>query len=110
MYGDSAYGFVRTSDRTITSFSVPQNSALQGPNTFTYPESINASGEITGFFSPGFLDSPRHGFVRDSSGQVVSFDVPFSNTATIPMSINDSGAITGWFESSMRIESFILNP
>lgn len=87
-------GFVRTSDGTLTTFQGAEINAFQ-----TLPAGINASGEITGsYLSIDFSASRlvRHGFARNASGVIASFDPPGS-IQTTPTSINDSGAITGSF-------------
>ncbi len=63
--GDGYHGFVRDPDGTITTFDVP-GSAPCNPIGGTYPDSINASGEIAGYFydakcfTRGFLRKPDH--------------------------------------------------
>jgi hypothetical protein len=84
-YG-TVHAFVRQSDGVITPFNAP----CAGASTF--PNSINATGVITG----NYLGCGAHGFVRDSGGKITTFDPPRS-TRTFPTSINDVGAITGWF-------------
>lgn len=57
----------------------------------TRPRSINASGEIVGWFGALGL---MHGFIRDRAGEYRSFDIPGA-THTHAHSINDRGDIVG---------------
>lgn len=61
----------------------------------TNPTSINAEGEITGWY----LDSNEtdHGFVRAGDGTITTFDVSKDNCGTVAWSINRKGVITGTF-------------
>jgi hypothetical protein len=68
----------------------------------TFAVSINATGDITGYFSNSL---GTHGFVRDSTGAVTKFEV---NSATMPLSINDTGEITGhWQNNNGLNEAFV---
>ena len=58
---------------------------------------INSSGVITGFWLDTY--GSRHGFVRDTQGNLNSFDPPGSYY-TFSASINTSGTITGYFQAS----------
>ncbi|MEK9282796.1 hypothetical protein MTR72_24725 [Bradyrhizobium sp. ISRA442] len=61
---------------------------------YTIPESINASGQITGYYQ----DFQLHGFVY-SGGTYTTIDGPSDETT--PFSINDLGQITGiYYDSS----------
>jgi hypothetical protein len=60
----------------------------------TGPTSINKKGEIAGYYDDFAFNS--HGFVRDPSGKITTFDVPGSS-ATVASSVNDKGAITGYY-------------
>ena len=83
-------GFVRTSDGVITTFNVPGDD----PNG-TSPLSINASGEITGYWTSGegfYL----HGFLRTSDGTITTFDLGYGGY-TQPEGINTSGQIAGTY-------------
>ncbi len=65
----------------------------------TAPLSVNAQGEITGYFddSTGFV----HGFVRHKDGTFATFEVPGatkgSGLGTFPSSINNAGEVTGFY-------------
>ena len=62
----------------------------------TSPVSINTAGDITGWYDDG---TAVHGFVRLSSGSIISFDGPkaVARPGTRPASINAAGQITGWY-------------
>src|SRR5436853_342841 len=55
--------------QAITSFDPPGSVG-------TFPSSINDAGEITGSYRTS--DGAAHGFVRDASGTITSFDAPGS--------------------------------
>ena len=81
---------------TFTTFGVPGAGAgvLQG----TFPVSINAAGDVTGFY--GDTNSVFHGFVRAANGTMTyPIDAPGAGTGvfqgTFPISINAVGDITG---------------
>jgi hypothetical protein len=92
------HGFVRDSDGTITTFDA-------GP-IGTFPQSINPSGEITGYCADlSFMD---HGFLRDHDGNITTFNVGLNNP-TFPTSINEKGVITGFYsDSSAMTHGFVL--
>lgn len=71
-------------DRSYTVFDVP------GATT-THPVSINNAGDVAGWFcSSAYCDDANiRGFVRESNGNITTFD-------GIPTSINDAGAVTGY--------------
>lgn len=100
----SVVSFVRTSDGTITPFNVPLTEVLG-----TYAVAINASGVIAGYYYRGINDLQAHGYMRDSSGKITTFDPPLSAT-TYPTGINDSGAIAGYVVSVTGTNGFIRNP
>jgi len=74
-------------EATYISFSVP--GALG-----TYPMSINASMEVTGYYyvSP----TVERGFLREADGTITTFDVAGGN-GTQPEGINAAGNITGFY-------------
>jgi hypothetical protein len=74
----------------------------------TVAHSINAEGRITGFYT----DSNRvmHGFVREPSGHIISFD-PLGSIGTNAVSINAKGTITGLHQDATRlIHGFMRHP
>jgi hypothetical protein len=85
------HGFVRASNGTTTKFDDPDaNENISSKGTF--PESINAAGEIAGYCTcSGF-----QGFVRSASGTITNFTVPDAS-GTYALSINTGGAIAGYY-------------
>jgi hypothetical protein len=83
-----AYGGNINGEATYVSFSVP--GALG-----TYPMSINASMEVTGYYyvSP----TVARGFLREADGTFTTFDVA-GGIWTQPEGINVAGNITGFYE------------
>jgi hypothetical protein len=66
---------------------------------FTVPRAINSSGEIAGYYEDSGLT--LHGFLRDASGSITTFDMPGAATGnvtgTIPQALNDSGEVVGYY-------------
>jgi hypothetical protein len=92
--GSAGYGFLRTADGAISTFSAP---AAVGQGTQAW--SINAAGTIAGYYSDaGYVN---HGFVRAASGAITSFDAPGAGTAegdgTFALSIDASGGVAGYY-------------
>lgn len=72
--------------QTITTFDPPNS-------TGTYPQDINALGQVTGY-------DGVHGFLRNPDGAIITFDIPVYGQgpiSTVPTSINQQGEITGYF-------------
>jgi hypothetical protein len=70
---------------------------IDAPNAFsTYPQNINASGDVTGIFSDVTLNGKSRGFVRDRNGNFTVFDAP-NAFGTESKSINARGDVTGYF-------------
>lgn len=80
---DLTQGFLRKADGTVTFFTL---------GTEIFPESINASDQITGTFYAGTDPSPA--FIRDSDGTVVYFQV--GSGGTFADKINDAGTVAGF--------------
>jgi hypothetical protein len=106
-------GFVRSgANGTITEFDftgAPTTTAHRG----TSPTSINANGDIVGFYRG--IDDVSHGFLRTASNEnFVSFDVPAAGTAatqgTTPFSVNASGMIAGSYRDSSGVHHGFLGP
>jgi uncharacterized membrane protein len=98
------HGFFRAIDGTITPIDVPP--AVAGDTVSTNPTSINASGEIVGFYQEGsggqyqgFLDTA----FTTSGGTITTIDVPGA-IYTQALSINDSGEIVGVYEDSVTFQ------
>jgi hypothetical protein len=77
----------------------------------TYPQSINNSLTVTGFYLTA--NGVTHGFLRTPDGTITPFDVPGS-TFTQPVSINDAGVIAGTYEvsggsGSLAQQGFVRN-
>ncbi|MDG4551174.1 MAG: hypothetical protein P9F19_17535 [Candidatus Contendobacter sp.] len=78
---------------------------LDVPGAFhTYPASINASGQVAGYYEDSLGD---HGFVY-SNGTFTTFDVPDS-LRTRPTSINDSGQVTGYYQNDLSTHGFVYS-
>src|SRR5262249_21247121 len=82
-----------------------------GHNTFTFASSINASGQIVGYYydynttdPQNPVLGPQHGFLvdADSTGNLTNFTTidPTGSTFTQPTSINASGEIVGWYHDA----------
>jgi hypothetical protein len=68
----------------------------------TVPNGINFSGTISGYYVDAQFG--LHGFVRDSAGNITSFDAPGAASGvglgTFPIGINDLGQIVGYYNPS----------
>ena len=82
-----AHGGNINGEATYISFSVP--GALG-----TYPMSINASMEVTGYYY--VTPTVTRGFLREADGTITTFNVGGA-TSTQPQGINAAGDITGFF-------------
>jgi hypothetical protein len=82
------------------------------PNARTLPQSINPSGEITGYYADASNSSLTHGFVRSADGTIATFDAPGAGPyGTFPASINPRGEITGYyFDASYIVRGFVREP
>src|SRR5215471_16510081 len=70
---------------------------FDAPNAFeTYSHSINARGDVTGFFHDTSQADKERSFVRDRAGNMTVFDAP-NASYTESLSINAGGAVTGFF-------------
>jgi hypothetical protein len=89
----------------ITIFDVP--AAGQGFGQGTTPQSINAAGDIAGFFADS--NDALHGFVRRKDGSIATFDVPGASAkageGTMPQGINLSGDIAGYYFTGSSADS-----
>jgi hypothetical protein len=93
------HGFLRTTDRAITSFDPPGSGTLKGSSQGTVPLSIDTAGEIVGQFQDeNYL---FHGFLRAVDATFTIIDAPNAGTAanqgTIAGSINSQGVIAGYY-------------
>lgn len=89
-----SHGFVRSPDGTFTPFDAPWAGTLDGNGTF--PQSISASGEITGQYIVS-SNLTLHGFLRGPGGNFTTFDAdaPGVQQTIFPASINTQGVVTG---------------
>ena len=113
--GNVSHGFVRAPSGTIYTFDAPGADVTPGDNGGTYPQSINLFGAISGYYRDA--NSVYHGFVRDASGAIRSFEAPGadttpgSNNGTYPSGMNDAGAITGaYYDPQSIAHGFLLIP
>jgi hypothetical protein len=98
------HGFVRSKDGTVVILDTPGAGTGLGPVPMGHPElrfgqgtlvsGVNDSGTITGHFVDS--DNVQHGFLRDTQGNFITFDVPGSG-GTVPENINDSGEVAGTY-------------
>jgi probable HAF family extracellular repeat protein len=117
------HGFVRHADGTFTRFDPPGSITDQAIHTdedgyvvrpATAPVSINAGGEIAGYF--GDAKGVLHGFVRHTNGAFATFEAPGASRSgdlgTFPMSINRTGEITGYYQSDPDtvLHGFVVKP
>jgi hypothetical protein len=109
------HGFVRAASGTITTFDVTgagKTGSAQGQGT--QPLSINAAGDIAGFYvaaNGGF-----HGFIRAADGTITApIDVPGAGTSggtehhgsvvgTLPLSIDAAGDTTGIYTDASQVD------
>ncbi len=63
-------------------------------STGTNPLGINSSGEITGWFQDA---TGVHGFVRDATGTITTFDVMTGLLGTTATCIDDGGVVAGYY-------------
>src|SRR5580698_4527971 len=83
---------------TFTSFDVP--GAGTGAHQGTFPFAITA-GVITGYYSDA--NSLNHGFLRNSSGTLTSFDVPDGVNGTFALAINPAGVVAGYYNDANSV-------
>ena len=108
------HGFVRAASGAITTFDVTgAGTAGSAQGQGTQPLSINAMGDIAGFYvaaNGGF-----HGFIRASDGTITApIDVPGAGTSggtehhgsvvgTLPLSIDAAGDTTGIYTDASQV-------
>ena len=82
--------------------------------TFTVPNAgyavevlaLNSSGVVAGEYLDAFKQTIFHAFLRDSAGNVTSFDATDSSLDTAATAINASGQTTGWYTESSGVFPF----
>jgi hypothetical protein len=77
-------------------------------STGTYPNSINESGSITGYYLGAAY--AHHGFVRDPQGKITTFNLNGS-LETYATSINYGGTIAGYYlDTSYVYHGYVRSP
>jgi hypothetical protein len=110
-----SHGFLRDPVGWITTFDAPA-ACSSGPSCSwggTFPVSINAVGEITGYYFDA--NHASHGFLRDIFGRITPFDDPDAVTSpylgTAAYSINPGGVITGsYYGEGYVVHGFLRTP
>jgi hypothetical protein len=88
------HGFLRDANGNMTEFDAPGAGTDASGCVFglTFPNGINAGGQITGlYYDP---QCNVHGFLRERNGAFTVVDVP-NSLGTTPVAINNGGAIAG---------------
>jgi hypothetical protein len=101
------HGFIRNANGKYVSFDAPGSNPDPNVGGGTYPQAINALGEVTGYY--GDSNGVIHGFVRSANGRFTTFDVPTACTetatppqdcffeGTFPSSVNVLGKVVGTY-------------
>jgi hypothetical protein len=97
-YGDNVgsgfHSFIRNPNGTFVSFDPP------GSPFGSQGNAINSNGTVTGsYFDTNFLS---HGFLRTSSGAIITFDAPNATQpfGTSPTEISADGLILGFYSNA----------
>ena len=77
----------------------------------TFPQSINSTGQVTGYYYNG---TTYEGFIVNSpysNGAYTTLQDPSQSTSgfTVPLSINSTGQVTGYYYNGTTYEGFIVN-
>ena len=91
---DNGHGFLRKPDGSILPFDAPDAGAIGDGMGGTYPQGINKSRTIAGYYID--KEESAHSFVRSAAGIITEFDVPGEAT-TIAYGINAGGLVVGRF-------------
>jgi hypothetical protein len=108
-----AHGFVRSAGGTITTFDAePLPTTYGSTNPGTYVLTINATGEVAGFYIDGV--GAEHGFLRTASGTISTFEAPNAGTGseqgTIVTGIDAAGDVIGAYtDTNNMIHGFVRN-
>lgn len=106
-----AHGFVRSTGGTITTFDAePLPTTYGSTNPGTYVLTINASGEVAGFYIDGV--GAEHGFLRDASGNITTINpanaATGSEQGTIVTGIDAAGDVIGAYtDTNNMIHGFV---
>ena len=94
----AVHGFIRNANGKYVSFDAP-GSNPDPDFGGTYPQAINALGEVTGYY--GDSNSVFHGFVRSADGRFTTFDFP--TTCTKTANPPQDCALEGTFPSALNV-------
>src|SRR5882724_9443236 len=108
---NAAHGYVRSNQGVITVFDAPGAGTGPGQGTFCVsPLIINPNGAIAGYYTDS--SDVAHGFLRDTNGAIIEFDVPGAGTGpgegTFSYAISETGAITGYYFDSADVSHGFL--
>jgi len=106
------HGFVRAADGTITAPIDAPGAALTGSGRGTFPISINANGDVAGFYSDA--NEVIHGFVCAANGTISTINAPGAGTTkelgTYAVAIDTAGDVTGvYVDASSVLHGFVRN-
>jgi N-acetylneuraminic acid mutarotase len=100
------HGFIRSAGGTISTFdAVPLPTSYGNTNPGTYVVSLNASGEVAGFYIDG--NAASHGFLRTASGAITVFEAPnassYSDQGTAVTGMDAAGDVIGAYADANNI-------
>lgn len=105
----STHGFVKSRRGEVTSFDVPGARDLLVKGNNDHGQVVGEYNDATpgpdGMLPPGSI----HGFIRQRSGRITSFDVPFFRLHDIA-DINDRGQIVGYYDNPTGGGAFLRQP
>lgn len=101
-----AQGYTRDPSGTFTTFVAPGT----GPQGNTYSNSINASGEVTGYAADGASPYSYFGFIQSGAGTPVEFSDPLAVNMTEALKINNSGLVVGSYSDGTTGHDFVGKP
>jgi uncharacterized membrane protein len=100
LFPQAIRGFIWSPGHSLT-FSVPNAGIWVGVTA------LNSSGVVAGAYLDRFEQNMRHAFIRDSAGNVTSFDATDNAVATEATAINASGQVAGWYlDASKNLSPF----
>ena len=106
-YGQDAsgtHGFLWDAVHGYTEFDAPEDSSGK-----TYPTAINGDRVVTGSYTDG--NGYSHGFIRFSTGRIITFNAGGSGSSTAPTSINAKGQVAGSMTNSQGVTYvFVRSP